>query len=116
MPDSRISTKSGGNVEIIHTNGDSYGFMDPIGHIDFYPNGGSSQVGCNLFGDVCSHARAVEYYAESVNNDKFIGYKCENQLENCNGNSARMGGVKDKIEGSGSYSLNTNSNPPFAQE
>ena len=42
-------------VDVIHTNGESLAFgglgiWKAIGHVDFYPNGGKSQRGCqNLF-------------------------------------------------------------------
>ena len=45
-----------------------------MGHVDFYPAGGSNQPGCldiggliNLMpGMTCSHSRAVQYFQESV--------------------------------------------------
>ena len=42
-------------VDVIHSNGDSLlmgglGSWEPMGHVDFYPNGGRVQKGCsNLF-------------------------------------------------------------------
>ena len=38
-------------VDVIHTNGRymtriGFGLPEPIGHVDFYPNGGKSQPGC----------------------------------------------------------------------
>ena len=38
-------------VDVIHSNGDSLiigglGAWEPIGHVDFYPNGGKAQRGC----------------------------------------------------------------------
>ena len=35
-------------VDVIHTDGgrNGMGMMKPIGHMDFYPNGGAKQPGC----------------------------------------------------------------------
>lgn len=60
-------------VDVIHTNGgdllhQKLGHFEPLGHIDFYPNGGQNQPGCLLsskFGvgkGTCSHKRAPHLY------------------------------------------------------
>lgn len=33
-------------VDVIHTDAGHYGFIAPIGHVDFYPNRGDKQPGC----------------------------------------------------------------------
>lgn len=34
-------------VDVIHTAGGTFGYVKPIGHVDFYPNGGKApQPGC----------------------------------------------------------------------
>lgn len=34
-------------VDVIHTNGGGLlAFDEPLGHVDFYPNGGQKQPGC----------------------------------------------------------------------
>lgn len=34
-------------VDVIHTSGGSTGYLNSLGHVDFYPNGGSTpQPGC----------------------------------------------------------------------
>lgn len=36
-------------VDVIHTDGGIFGFPNPLGHADFYPNGGKPpQPGCSL--------------------------------------------------------------------
>lgn len=46
-PSDRISNMSASYVEIIHTNGNHLGMQKPIGHSDFYVNGGISQPKCD---------------------------------------------------------------------
>ncbi|XP_046743704.1 pancreatic triacylglycerol lipase-like [Diprion similis] len=75
-------------VDIIHTNGRllsrlGLGLPTPIGHVDFYPNGGMKQPGCSPMMDssffnflpisnskiqeiICSHGRSYAYLIESL--------------------------------------------------
>jgi pancreatic triacylglycerol lipase len=64
-------------VEIIHTNGGTLGFGKPLGQADFYPNYGRWQPGCGweITGS-CSHARAPEIFAESINHNGFVAQRC----------------------------------------
>lgn len=55
------------------------GLEEPIGHLNFYPNGGKSlQPGCKYF-KACSHSRATDLYAESYKRNKcqMKGYECK---------------------------------------
>lgn len=66
-PDGRIDSRDANYVECIHTNGPTLlllgaGIGAPIGHADFFPNGGDSQPGC--FTNTCSHSRAVDFYGK----------------------------------------------------
>lgn len=50
--ETRLDTTDADFVDIIHTNSgtlvdNELSFLPPIGHIDFYPNGGQFQPGCN---------------------------------------------------------------------
>jgi pancreatic triacylglycerol lipase len=47
IPD-RLDASDALFVDVIHTNGaprvqSGFGHLDPLGHVDFYPNGGSAQ-------------------------------------------------------------------------
>lgn len=46
--DARLDKHDARHVEVIHTCGGYLGFMSPLGHIDFYPNGGIRQPGCGF--------------------------------------------------------------------
>ncbi|GIX78365.1 pancreatic lipase-related protein 2 [Caerostris darwini] len=95
-------------VDVIHTNGgtqvgEALGDINPLGHVDFYPNGGSNQDGCrqhivksyltldflyatiSLVPRVCSHMHAVQYYKSSINARKceFVGVECPDHLPSC---------------------------------
>ncbi len=55
------------------------GLEEPIGHLNFYPNGGKSlQPGCKYLKS-CSHSRAPDLYAESYKRNKcqLKGYECK---------------------------------------
>ena len=41
---------------------------DPLGHVDFYLNGGKEQPGC--LGPICSHLRSYEFLIEIFKNGK----------------------------------------------
>lgn len=48
-PKDRLDTGDAKFVDIIHTCAGTAGFVRPIGHVDFYPNGGTfRQPGCPL--------------------------------------------------------------------
>ncbi|KAI8438251.1 hypothetical protein MSG28_010854 [Choristoneura fumiferana] len=80
-------------VEVMHTNTAMYGYSDPCGHSDHYPNGGSSMPGCWL--NTCSHSRAHEYMAATVKYNHLLANECETQRDatrdRCNGNLHPMG-------------------------
>ena len=93
------------NFQAILKNVAGYGMVEPVGHVDFYPNGGNGQPGCSMldvpagvdtmvdpehafdaFGRhmvACSHMRAVELYIESLDHARspgdtcpMVGYEC----------------------------------------
>ncbi|XP_052686466.1 pancreatic triacylglycerol lipase-like [Crassostrea angulata] len=88
-------------VDALHTDSENlvpnigFGMMQAVGHVDFYPNGGKDQPGCNadpvtqilIQGGIydgtkqfiaCNHLRAYEYFTESINSQcPFEGYSCD---------------------------------------
>lgn len=118
----RINKGDGEYTEIIHTNGWTLGFGEPLADTDFFPNGGKQQAGCGIdLVGTCSHSRAYQFFAESINNNNFRGIPCLwNEVEqgNCSpgGNSATMGGEPSN-HGRGVFGLfylRTGENSPFA--
>ncbi|XP_018335622.1 pancreatic lipase-related protein 2-like [Agrilus planipennis] len=101
--DKRITSDDAYFVDGIHTSEEDYGCDDPYGHVNFYPNCGRTQAGCestnftfsnitgslqNIFDRVsCSHQRAPIYWIESINSDGFVSVFCstcaEYILETC---------------------------------
>lgn len=70
-----ISSKDAKFVDIIHSDGSIYGTTIRSGSADFYPNGGFMMPGCAIvstivdpMSSICNHNRAVDYFAESVEN------------------------------------------------
>nr|CAD7401547.1 unnamed protein product [Timema poppensis] len=130
----RLNTLDAEFVDVIHTDSGQLGFPNPIGHIDFFPNGGRrTQPGCDMvtllkrgvYEEIlaCGHMRAWKYYAESVNNEMgFPAVQCKNWLNYksgmciaSRGKTAFMGFAASK-HSRGRYYLATNSQPPFAKE
>lgn len=89
-------------VDVIHTDGASifllgYGMSAPCGHIDFYPNNGKAQPGCDLAESpvpltlirdgieeasrvlvACNHIRAIKLFTDSINSKcPYVAHKCD---------------------------------------
>lgn len=68
-------------VDIIHTNNDGYGFGGPVGHVDFYINGGDFQNSmlANLpCSSLCSHVHSYLIWVAAMNYpNSLIGMKCK---------------------------------------
>ncbi|XP_066597163.1 hepatic triacylglycerol lipase-like isoform X2 [Prorops nasuta] len=121
-------------VDVIHTDGGILGFPSPLGHADFYPNGGRPlQPGCNFESIirmgitrlinqyiVCGHNRAWKFYAESVRNPiGFPGSRCPKWRSdiraNCRWSPDALMGFAVDPRTRGMFYLRTNANPPYAR-
>ncbi|KAI4457184.1 lipase [Holotrichia oblita] len=103
----KLSKSAAEFVDVIHTDGGNFGNIEAVGHVDFYPNGGTfRQPGCSrtflaktgklydLFS--CSHNRAHKFFVNSIISPyDFPAVKCliaRNQTKVCNeSDTAYMG-------------------------
>ncbi|CAH0561779.1 unnamed protein product [Brassicogethes aeneus] len=119
--DARLDTTDGEFVQVIHTCAGFLGMKKVVGHVDYFPNGGSAQPGCFLdLAGSCSHGRSFEFYAESILDNKFVSVECKDEfyfkVNKCNNNlRSLMGGYMDQIdkEANGTFYLNTNDEEPW---
>lgn len=142
-PNNRLASGDALYVEVIHTDTNQFGIGDPIGDVDFYPNGGTNMPGClskfvenlnfrlnevvlrlNLLKNyilaaICDHDMAVQYFVESLNSDRLWGRRCTNHAEmlanQCAGAGAAMGGEPSNFRNNlqGIFRMPTNANSPF---
>lgn len=112
----RIDASDALYVESIQTS-TGLGFEEPVGHATFYPNFGKDQKKCYVYG--CSHKRAHDYFAESINSTKgFWGIRCErlsrkNWVLLDNDGEFRMGGEPSTPK-NGTFYVKTYDRPPYA--
>ncbi|KAH8306638.1 hypothetical protein KR044_002637, partial [Drosophila immigrans] len=120
----RLDSSDADFVDVIHTDVLIHGLMQPVGHVDFYPNKGFVQPNCGPIDDLvthkCYHSRSAEYYAESMNiSNVFWGFKCKDLyafiVGECipNDNMEQLGYYTSK-SARGSYFLTTNQEPPYS--
>lgn len=134
-------------VDVIHSNAASLllggvGAKEPLGHVDFYPNGGEHQRGCpnvivstvsGMFGSngededaICNHRRAHIYFEESIRHPEcpYTGYPCAGGYGSFNSGNcfscgpdgsecSHMGDGSTKYSGRGTLYLNTRSSPEY---
>ncbi|KAG5864795.1 hypothetical protein JTB14_010648 [Gonioctena quinquepunctata] len=108
-------------VQVIHSCAFFLGFRKPLGHADYYPNGGEIQPSCRL--DItgsCSHGMSYEYYTESILTGGFKAKSCDSyndyKKEKCEENeSSEMGTISLDQKANGSYFLTTNNKPLYAR-
>ncbi|EDW64482.2 phospholipase A1 isoform X1 [Drosophila virilis] len=112
----RIDASDAHYVESIQTS-IGLGFEEPVGHATFYPNYGKDQKKCYMYG--CSHKRAHDYFAESINSTKgFWGIRCERISKKTwvlldNDGEFRMGGEPSDPK-NGTFYVKTYDKKPYA--
>ncbi|XP_049816195.1 pancreatic triacylglycerol lipase-like [Schistocerca nitens] len=102
----RLDPSDADFVDVIHTDsqsilGNGLGMRQPVGHLDFFPNAGRYQPGCELWKvpeaalrkgvrgvvsaaadfTVCSHSRAPRLFTESINSHcRFLAFRCASYM------------------------------------
>ncbi|KFO93849.1 Phospholipase A1 member A, partial [Buceros rhinoceros silvestris] len=79
-------------VEAIHTDADNFGIRIPVGHIDYFVNGGKDQPGCPRFISagykylICDHMRAVHLYISALKHScPIMAFPCASHQDFLNG-------------------------------
>ncbi|XP_028147347.1 endothelial lipase-like isoform X2 [Diabrotica virgifera virgifera] len=125
--DNKLDLNDAMLVDCLHTFIQVLGLAEPVGHIDFYANGGMFQPGCPDLNDMwkigeslyCNHGRAYHLFAESIVNDKaFKSVKCKSVQEavvsKCTEESdVYMGQYDSYNNAKGIYYFKTRDRPPF---
>lgn len=119
--DKRLSADDAEYVEVVHTNTGGRGFSDVCGDVDYYPNGGDKQPGCDSEDDECSHRRAYELIPDMWKPEpgyELILTKCASLEEmddgSCRWLNKKMGDLHN-LPSPGIYYLQTNAKRPFGQ-
>ncbi|XP_077504436.1 pancreatic lipase-related protein 2-like [Amblyomma americanum] len=127
----QVSKEDASFVDAIHTTAGSnvlaglLGMESPFGDVNFYPNGGKSQPGCWFFDLYCHHRRAVQYFIESLHENRhclFMSNPCDdidtflNSKCSVTGPQGEMGYFSTKASGRGSQFLWTNDDNPFCKD
>ncbi|XP_035130561.3 lipase member H [Callithrix jacchus] len=91
-PQDRLDPSDAQFVDVIHSDTDALGYKEPLGNIDFYPNGGLDQPGCpkTILGGFqyfkCDHQRSVYLYLSSLRESCTItAYPCDSYQDYRNG-------------------------------
>lgn len=123
-PEDRLDESDADFVDVVHTNIDGWGMAAPVGHVNFYVNGGEYQPGdvlwipCNV---LCSHVRSYTIWLAALQNpDAFIAMRCESvsqaRTRGCFDNKpivTNLLGLKTDRNKKGIFYLGTYNNFPY---
>ncbi|CAH1127113.1 unnamed protein product [Ceutorhynchus assimilis] len=111
-------------VDVIHSNAALFGIQYSVGHVDFWPNGGRKQPGCQDGDKVkiyglranwllfCDHYRSYQLYVKSIlSPHRFLTTKCNGyllyKLGFCDQNHETYMGFAADAKYKGNYYINT---------
>ncbi|XP_022905351.2 pancreatic triacylglycerol lipase-like [Onthophagus taurus] len=118
--ENRLDSNDANKVDVIHTDSGvlGLGISISVGHVNFWPNGGSAiQPGCSEF--LCSHSRSAWFYIEGVKSKGFVSTRCSSflnyRLGLCRNNEQNLLGEFTDHTLTGDFYLITNAEAPFAR-
>ncbi|XP_073838061.1 lipase member H [Musca autumnalis] len=119
--DERLSSHDAEFVEVVHTNAGYLGFHGPCGHVDYYPNGGVQQPGCDAEDIGCSHIRAYQLIPDMwlpQENQELLVLKCPGyqvlDMNSCRWLNEKMGDLNRRVN-DGVYYVATNAYEPYGK-